>query len=94
MNERQRALVPLLLLSIGLVGTIVVSGVWLVFNRPEPVLVGTFGSLTSSGLTLIALEEIRALRDDLRRDKPPPPPPPAPVATPESVSAPEPKDAP
>jgi Kef-type K+ transport system membrane component KefB len=69
MNERQRAAVPFLLLAIGLAGTILVSAVWLIFNRPEPVLIGTFGSLTSSGLTLIALEEIRALRDDLRKDR-------------------------
>jgi uncharacterized membrane protein len=71
MNDRQRALVPFLLLTIGLAGTIAVSAVWLILDRPEPVLIGTFGSLTSSGLTLIALEEIRALRDDLRKDREP-----------------------
>lgn len=69
LRERLTEWLPLVMTLIGLAGTLVISTVWLILNRPEPILLATFGSLVSGGLMTVAIQEVKGLRDDLVKER-------------------------
>lgn len=69
LRERLTEWLPLLMTLIGLTGTVIVTTVWLIFNRPEPVLLATFGSFVSGGLMTVAIQEVKGLRDDIVKER-------------------------